>query len=138
MSAFIVRDSRFLPEVNTISSTLALSRIRKFTPVLKLHHIDDVAIIITELDSGVTLSDYMKLHSSTLSYEAIRSIVAETANALSKLLADGITHYAISTNTVRLTDSGVELADAPISPLLKDVTIEDEKPKSQQKMGSLL
>lgn len=65
---FIVRDSRFLPEVNTISSTLALSRIRKFTPVLKLHHIDDVAIIITELDSGVTLSDYMKLHSSTLSY----------------------------------------------------------------------
>lgn len=132
---FIVRDSRFLPEVNTISSTLALSRIRKFTPVLKLHHIDDVAIIITELDSGVTLSDYMKLHSSTLSYEAIRSIVAETANALSKLLADGITHYAISTNTVRLTDSGVELADAPISPLLKDVTIEDEKPKKSAEDG---
>ena len=64
---FIVRDRRFLPEVNTISSTLALSRIRKFTPVLKFHNIDDVAIIITELDSGITVDDYIKSHSSTLS-----------------------------------------------------------------------
>ncbi|RDW97355.1 kinase [Gardnerella vaginalis] len=130
---FIVRDRRFLPEVNTISSTLALSRIRKFTPVLKIHNIDDVAIIITELDSGITVDDYIKSHSSTLSYEAIRSIVAEAANALSKLLASGITHYAISTNTVRITNNGVELACAPISPLLKDVTVEYSKQDSQDK-----
>lgn len=130
---FIVRDRRFLPEVNTISSTLALSRIRKFTPVLKIHNIDDVAIIITELDSGITVDDYIKSHSSTLSYEAIRSIVAEAANALSKLLASGITHYAISTNTVRITNNGVELACAPISPLLKDVTVEYTKQDSQDK-----
>ena len=129
---FIVRDRRFLPEVNTISSTLALSRIRKFTPVLKIHNIDDVAIIITELDSGITVDDYIKSHSSTLSYEAIRSIVAEAANALSKLLASGITHYAISTNTVRITNNGVELACAPISPLLKDVTVEYSKQDSQK------
>ena len=119
---FIVRDRRFLPEVNTISSTLALSRIRKFTPVLKIHNVDDIAVIITELDSGVTLNDYIKSHSSTLSYEAIRSIVAESANALNKLLSSGVTHYAISTNTVRIAKNGVELACAPISPLLKDVT----------------
>lgn len=130
---FIVRDRRFLPEVNTISSTLALSRIRKFTPVLKIHNIDDVAIIITELDSGITVDDYIKSHSSTLSYEAIRSIVAEAANALSKLLASGITHYAISTNTVRITNNGVELACAPISPLLKDVTVEYTNQDSQDK-----
>lgn len=130
---FIVRDRRFLPEVNTISSTLALSRIRKFTPVLKIHNIDDVAIIITELDSGITVDDYIKSHSSTLSYEAIRSIVAEAANALSKLLASGITHYAISTNTVRITNNGVELACAPISPLLKDITVEYSKQDSQDK-----
>ncbi|WP_422111502.1 kinase [Gardnerella sp. DNF00571G] len=130
---FIVRDRRFLPEVNTISSTLALSRIRKFTPVLKIHNIDDVAIIITELDSGITVDDYIKSHSSTLSYEAIRSIVAEAANALSKLLTSGITHYAISTNTVRITNNGVELACAPISPLLKDVTVEYSKQDSQNK-----
>ncbi|RFT23533.1 kinase [Bifidobacteriaceae bacterium GH022] len=130
---FIVRDRRFLPEVNTISSTLALSRIRKFTPVLKIHNIDDVAIIITELDSGITVDDYIKSHSSTLSYEAIRSIVAEAANALSKLLTSGITHYAISTNTVRITNNGVELACAPISPLLKDVTVEYSKQDSQDK-----
>lgn len=130
---FIVRDRSFLPEVNTISSTLALSRIRKFTPVLKIHNIDDVAIIITELDSGITVDDYIKSHSSTLSYEAIRSIVAEAANALSKLLASGITHYAISTNTVRITNNGVELACAPISPLLKDVTVEYSKQDSQDK-----
>lgn len=129
---FIVRDRRFLPEVNTISSTLALSRIRKFTPVLKIHNIDNVAIIITELDSGITVDDYIKSHSSTLSYEAIRSIVAEAANALSKLLASGITHYAISTNTVRITNNGVELACAPISPLLKDVTVEYSKQDSQK------
>lgn len=129
---FIVRDRRFLPEVNTISSTLALSRIRKFTPVLKIHNIDDVAIIITELDSGITVDDYIKSHSSTLSYEAIRSIVAEAANALSKLLTSGITHYAISTNTVRITNNGVELACAPISPLLKDVTVEYSKQDSQK------
>lgn len=130
---FIVRDRRFLPEVNTISSTLALSRIRKFTPVLKIHNIDDVAIIITELDSGITVDDYIKSHSSTLSYEAIRSIVAEAANALSKLLTSGITHYAISTNTVRITNNGVELACAPISPLLKDITVEYSKQDSQDK-----
>ncbi|WP_250309726.1 kinase [Gardnerella sp. Marseille-Q2328] len=125
---FIVRDSRFLPEVNTIASTLALSHNRKFTQVLQLQHHDNIAIIITSLDRGVTLDDYLAKKDAPLSNEAVRTIVAETAQALSRLLANNITHHAIASDTVRITPTGIELADTPVSPLLEDRTqLEDEK-----------
>lgn len=135
---FIVRDSRFLPEINTISSTLALARSSKFTQVLQLQHIDDVAIIITALDSGLSISDYLsdnfkqkkKVQLNPLSYEAIRTIVSETASIVSKMIANGITHHAISTDTVRLTARGIELADTPVSPMIKDVTLLQNKSDS--------
>ncbi|WP_296156936.1 kinase [uncultured Gardnerella sp.] len=133
---FIVRDSRFLTDVNTIASTLALARSRKFTQVLQLQHIDDISIIITALDSGLSISDYLADNNSKerrqskpispinpLSYEAIRTIVAETAGIVSKMIANGITHHAISTDTVRITTNGIELADTPISPMIEDLTL---------------
>lgn len=123
---FIVRDSRFLPQVNTIASTLALSHSRKFTQVLQLRHHDSVAIIVTALDRGITINDYLALKKAPLSYEAIRTIVAETAQALSRLLASNITHHAVSSDTVRISSSGIELADTPVSPLLEDVTQKDD------------
>ena len=119
---FIVRNSHFLPEVNVIASTLALSHNRRFTQVLQLQHHDAVAIIITALDRGVTINDYLARKDAPLSYEAIRTIVAETAQALSKLLASNITHHAVSSDTVRISSSGIELADTPVSPLLEDIT----------------
>ncbi|WP_421787031.1 kinase [Gardnerella sp. DNF00753] len=119
---FIVRDSRFLPEVNTIASTLALSRSTKFTQVLQLQHHDSIALIVTALDRGITISDYLAKKETPLSYEAIRTIIAETAQALSKLLSNNITHHAVSSDTVRITPNGIELADTAVSPLLEDIT----------------
>ena len=127
---FIVRDSRFLPEVNTIASTLALSRSTKFTQVLQLQHHDSIALIVTALDRGITVSDYLAKKETPLSYEAIRTIVAETAQALSKLLSNNITHHAVSSDTVRITPNGIELADTAVSPLLEDIT------KSQNSEGT--
>lgn len=129
---FIVRDSRFLPEVNTIASTLVLSHSRNFTQVLQLQHHESLALIVTALDRGVTINDYLAKKKSPLSYEAIRTIVAETAQALSKLLGNNITHRAVSSDTVRITASGVELADTPVSPLLEDIT-QLQKNKNRQK-----
>ena len=68
----------------------------------------------------------MALKKAPLSYEAIRTIVAETAQALSRLLASNITHHAVSSDTVRISSSGIELADTPVSPLLEDVTQKDD------------
>lgn len=121
---FIIRDTRFLPEINSLSSMLALSRNRRFTQVLQLHHQDNVAILLTALDDGMSLTEYISRAGkpTPLSYEAIRTIVGETASALSKLLLNGMTHHAISTDVVRLTSNGVEIADTSISPMLEDVT----------------
>lgn len=131
---FIVRDSRFLPEVNTIASTLVLSRSRKFTQVLQLQHHDSLALIVTALDRGVTVNDYLARKDAPLSYEAIRTIVAETAQALSRLLTNNITHHSISSDTVRVTTTGVELADTPVSPLLEDIT-QQQDAKNKQKQS---
>ena len=132
---FIVRDSRFLPEVNTVASTLALSHSRKFTQVLQLQHHDELAIIITSLDRGTTINDYLAKKDAPLSYEAIRTIVAETAQALSKLLSNNITHHAVSGDTVRISAFGIELADTPVSSLLEDVTQFHDKNKKIQKQS---
>lgn len=129
---FIVRNTRFLQQVNTIASTLALSHNRKFTQVLQLQHHDSIALIVTALDRGITINDYLARKEAPLSYEAMRTIVAETAQALSKLLSSGITHHAISGDTVRISAYGIELADTPVSPLLEDVTKEQNSDHSAQ------
>ncbi|WP_300765777.1 virulence factor MviN [uncultured Bifidobacterium sp.] len=120
---FLVNDTSTLPHVNAIASSLALTRNAHFTRVLQLQHRGPVAIIVTALDGGLSLTDY--LHgpaSQTLSYEAIRSIVGECAKAQQQLLVDGLSHESISTDTIRITSTGVQITNAPISPMLSEMS----------------
>lgn len=128
---FIVNDTNHLPEVNAIASILALSARKAFTQVLQLAHQDQVAVIITDLDAGMSLSEYFHQQDVPLSYEIVRSIIANVANAVSTILTNGLSHYAISTDTVRLTNTGIELADTPVSPMLTDITHISEDMRQQ-------
>lgn len=120
---FIVTDAGAIPMVDAIASSLALSRNRRYTQVLQLQHRGDVSIIITAVDNGLSLTDYFHGPASkTLSQAAIRSILGETASAMRQLLVDGLSHYSLSTDTIRLTANGVQLADATISPMLADTS----------------
>ena len=120
---FIVTDADAIPTVDAIASSLALSRNRRYTQVLQLQHRAGVSIIITSVDNGLSLTDYFRGPASkTLSQAAIRSILGETASAMRQLLVDGLSHYSLSTDTIRLTVNGVQLADATISPMLADTS----------------
>lgn len=120
---FLVNDKSSLPHVNSIASSLALSRNTHFTRVLQLHHAGPVAVIVTALDSGLSLTDYLQGPAGhTLSYEAIRTIIGECARAQQQLLVDGITHESVSTDTIRIALTGVQITDAPISPLLSEMS----------------
>lgn len=127
---FIVSDKRYLHDVNALASQLVLNRSRLFTPVLQLQHYGQVAVIITELDHGIALSDYLasvRKGLAPLSNRAIGCIVSQAANAISNAINHGMVHQAISTDTVRLTRQGIELADTPLSPLLIDDTQTEAK-----------
>lgn len=120
---FIVSDTRVMAQVDAIASSLALSRNSHFTQVLQLQHCGDVSIIITRLDAGLSLTQYLQgAGRNTLSFNAMRSILAETAMALQQLLADRLCHTSLSTDTIRITLMGIQIADTPISPLLADCT----------------
>ncbi|NMN01020.1 virulence factor MVIN family protein [Bifidobacterium sp. DSM 109958] len=116
---FIVTDPHAAVVSNTMASALALSKNPRFTPVLQMHTVDDVMVLITALDDGISLSDY--LHgpaSGTLSFEAMRVIVGESALALQDLLHQGLADRAVSTDVIRLNRKSITIADAPVSPAL--------------------
>ncbi len=120
---FIVNNRKALYEANATASMLAISHDSHFTKVLQLQHVDEVAVIITQLDSGMSLSEYLSAFlTHPLSYDAMRSIIGEVLEALHVLHKDNITHHCISTDTVRLTRTGVEIADAPVSIMLADTS----------------
>lgn len=120
---FIVNSKKALSDVNAAASMLAISRDPHFTPVLQLQHVDDVALVITQLDSGISLSDYLSNPAmQPLSYEAMRSILGEVLEALRVLQQNNLTHFSISTDTVRLTRNGVQIADTPVSVMLADMS----------------
>ena len=116
---FIVTEPHAAVVSNTLASALALSKNPRFTPVLQMHTVDDVMVLITALDDGISLSDY--LHgpaSGTLSFDAMRVIVGECALALQDLIHQGLADRAISTDVIRLNRKGITIADAPVSPAL--------------------
>lgn len=118
---FIVSNKAVLESTNALAGTLASSKDARFTPVIQLQHDGQVAVVLTQLDAGVSLTEYMH-GQSPLSYEAMRTIIAEAAAAVKALQADSLTHHALSTDTVRLTRSGVQLADTPVSEALADTS----------------
>ncbi|WEV72463.1 hypothetical protein [Bifidobacterium sp. ESL0790] len=118
---FIVTDKTAFASFEAISSSLALSRNSHFTKVIQMRHTGDVPTLITRLDEGLSLNAYLGGDNKrTLGYEAMRSIIGETAGALQFLLDDDLEFGALSTDIVRVTASGVQIADAPIVGLLKD------------------
>ena len=119
---FIITDTSVLPQINEAASTLALANSRCCTPVLQLQHVGDAAVVITEPDSGLALAEYMQRSSSSfLSYDAIRSIVGQCTQAVQELLDTGLTHTALSTDTIRVSVNGVQFADTPVAAALADI-----------------
>ena len=113
---FIITNPAAAVMSNAIASSLALSRDVRFTPVLQMHSVDDVSVLVTDLDEGVSLSDYLTGPSrDTLSIDAMRVILGETALALKTLLSQGLSDRAVTTDVIRLSSDRIRLADAPIS-----------------------
>ncbi len=120
---FIVNSREALYAANATASMLAMSHNSHFTKVLQLQHVDEIAVIVTQLDSGMSLSEYLSSFvKRPLSYDAMRSIIGEVLEALRVLQKNNTTHYCISTDTVRITRTGVEIADAPVSVMLADTS----------------
>lgn len=83
---FIVSSSKALQEVNATASMLAISHDSHFTKVLQLQHAGQVALVVTQLDEGMTLSEYLALNTNQpLSYTAMRSIIGEVIESLHAL-----------------------------------------------------
>ena len=120
---FIVNNKAVLKNTNAVAGTLAATKDPRFTPVLQLLHDGPVAVVLTQLDAGVSLTEYLQRpDSSPLSYEAMRTVIGETGKALASLQRDHLTHHAVSTDTVRITVGGIQLADASISTALADTS----------------
>ena len=134
---FIVNNRKALQDVNATASMLAISHDAHFTQVLQLQHVGEVALVITQLDAGMSLSEYLTQSSKPLSFTAIRSILGEVVEALHVLQKDNLTHFSISTDTVRLTRNGIEIADAPVSIMLAD-TSRVQSVENQEQLAALL
>ncbi|OZG66672.1 lipid II flippase MurJ [Bifidobacterium hapali] len=120
---FIVTDRRAIAQVNDVTSVLASMRDPRLTQVLQLHHGGELPIIVTREDAGLSVSDYLRGPArSILSYSAIRSILGETTSIVGMLLSRGVVDHAISTDTVRICATGIQLADIPVSMMLQDVS----------------
>jgi putative peptidoglycan lipid II flippase len=118
---FFVTDGAVSTQCSTYASGLALSRNQHFTPVYHFSESEGVALIITAMDAGLSLSDYLAgAKVGTLSNEAMRTIVGEIAEALLALKRSDLVNPTICTDTIRLSKSGVKVADAPISAMLID------------------
>lgn len=113
---FIITNPSAAVTANAVASALVLSKDARFTPVLQMHSVDDVSVLVTGLDEGVSLSDYLEGPSrDTLSIDAMRVILGETALALKTLLSQGLSDRAITTDVIRLSSDHIRIADAPVS-----------------------
>lgn len=120
---FLVNSTETLHQINDVASALVLSRNSHVTGVLQLRRHGDTMIIITELDHGISLTALLNTERrQPMGAELIRSILAQSSRTLQQLLFKGLRKPALSTDTIRLTTHGVELADIPISPLLADLS----------------
>lgn len=118
---FIVTDKAIIPSFEAIASTLTLSRNPHFTQIIQIQHINGVPVLITNLDEGVTLNNYLGHGAQKLGYEAMRSIIGEAADGLDTLLHDGLYLRSLNTNAVRITSHGVQIADAPLAAMLNNM-----------------
>lgn len=118
---FIILDVSAVGEADTAASVIAASTEHRCTPILHIHHEDNALIIVTEPDTGVSLAEYLDGGQfGTLGYDTIRSIIGDTAYTVRHLMDNGVVHHAINADTVRVSTSGIQLADTPVSMMIAD------------------
>lgn len=111
---FIITNRSAFAAIDELAGRMAATRPDRVIPVLKYRMESDVLLIVMPVDSGQCLTDYMVDTAKPLSYSAIRSIIGECANVLREVIADTPSGIVITTDTVRVTTSGVQIADAPM------------------------
>ena len=130
---FIILDASAVGEADTAASVIAASTGHRCTPILHIHHEDNALIIVTEPDTGVSLAEYLDGGQfGTLGYDAIRSIIGDTAYTVRHLMDNGVVHHAIDANTVRVSTSGIQLADTPVSMMIADPVETTYSPSAEE------
>ena len=122
---FIITDRSAFAAIDKLAGRIAATRPDRVIPILKYRMESDVLLIVMPVDSGQCLTDYMVDTAKPLSYSAIRSIIGECANVLREVIADTPSGIVITTDTVRVTTSGVQIADAPCATMLADTSATD-------------
>lgn len=113
---FITNQISTAEQVQNLASWLGASRNRHFTKVQHLHAEDDVCIVVTDIDDGVSLSDYLATD-APVSVDAMRTIIGETTTAAVELQNMGFQHRRLGAEFVRVGRMAITLADLPVSPL---------------------
>ncbi len=122
---FIITDRSAFAAIDELAGRIAATRPDRVIPILKYRMESDVLLIVMPVDSGQCLTDYMVDTAKPLSYSAIRSIIGECADVLREVIADTPSGIVITTDTVRVTTSGVQIADAPCATMLADTSATD-------------
>ena len=122
---FIITDRSAFAAIDKLAGRIAATRPDRVIPILKYRMESDVLLIVMPVDSGQCLTDYMADTAKPLSYSAIRSIIGECADVLREVIADTPSGIVITTDTVRVTTSGVQIADAPCATMLADTSATD-------------
>ncbi len=119
---FIVNNRKALQDVNATASMLAISHDAHFTQVLQLQHVGEVALVITQLDAGMALSEYLTQSSKPLSFTAIRSILGEVVEDPARV-AERQSHASLDQHGHRAIDPQTALkSHAPVSIMLADIS----------------
>lgn len=113
---FVLTDPSTIDEIGSLASQLG--RKNGMTPVLQFRQAGGAAVLVTRVESGLSLTEYLNGPASgTISFEAMRSIIGEAA-----VIAASLENPRLSTDTIRISVQGVEIADTPLSPLLAEPT----------------
>lgn len=120
---FIICDGERVSKINAIASSLILSKDPHFSEVFHIIRDGNVLGIITDLDHGVTLADFVGKEQGEarhpLGYDVQRLICFNLLDAIKVFQQNNNdVNPVISPLSVRLTPSGITIADACISPIL--------------------
>ena len=123
---FILTATQYLEHVAAAASTLG--RTKGFTHVVQFRKAGNAAVLITDIESGLSLTDYLQGQSgSILGYEAIRSIIGSAA-----ALAGNLHTPRLSTATLRISTNGLEIADTAIASMLEEPTQAEDHMQGDQ------
>lgn len=110
----IITNREAMEAISSILGTMTAQHPKRFVQVLKFRMDHDVLIVIMQLDNGLSLRNYFAgAAGNILSYDAMRSILGECIDA-------NPFNMVLDTDTVRVTNEGVQIACAPLAPLMMD------------------